>query len=261
MRVRGYPAAALCWVDLFCPDPASVTDFYGELLGWTATGGPGAGRLDFRLGDLVAAGATASDGGPAAWVVFVSTDDIEATAAAVASAGGRVVSPPAEVGTRGRAAICADPQGAVFGLWQRTTFPGTQVHREPGAPSWGELWTRDTAGATAFYKEVFGWSVRAGELAASVDYGEFYTAGRTVGGLVAITDDMPAALPPRWGITVEVADCAAAARRCGELGGAVAFRPMFLGVGTAAFLVDPQGALFGVFEPIPELLDTTHAAL
>ena len=261
MRVRGYPPASLCWFDLWCQDPAGVADFYGQLLGWTTRGGPDDGRLDFLLPDLVAAGATAAADGPAAWMVFISTDDIAATVAAVTSAGGRVVSPPAQVGTRGQAAVCADPQGAVFGLWQRATFAGTQVQREPGSPSWSELWTRDTAGATAFYKDVFDWSERAGELVATVDYGEFYTAGRTVGGLVAITPDMPAALAPRWGVTFEVADCAAVAQRCAALGGAVVIRPMSVGVGTAAFLVDPQGAIFGIFEPIPELLDTTHAAL
>ncbi|GAA1816671.1 VOC family protein [Luedemannella flava] len=255
MRVRGYPPAALCWVDLFCPDLTLASAFYGSLLGWTNAGDPADGRLDFRLGDLVAAGATAAGGGPASWVVFVSTDDLDATVAAVTAAGGRVVTPPAQVGTRGRAAICADPQGAVFGLWQRATFAGSQVQRVAGAPSWSELWTRDTVSAAAFYKEVFGWSERTGELAASVDYGEFYTGGRTVGGLIAITDEMPAELPPRWGVTFEVDDCEAVAARCRDLGGFVAVPPVFVDVGTAAFLVDPLGALFGVFQPIPELLD------
>lgn len=257
MRVRGYPPAALCWVDLFCPDLTAATAFYQRLFGWTAAGDPADGRLDFRLGDLVAAGATAAGRGHAAWVVFVSTEDLAASVAAVTAAGGRVVSPPAEVGSRGRAAVCADPQDAVFGLWQRASFSGIQVQREPGAPSWAELWTRDTAGAGPFYKEVFGWSERAGTFSETVEYGEFYTAGRTVAGLIAMTEQVPAEMPTRWNMTFEVRDCATVAATCLDLGGTVVMAPTFVGVGTAAVLVDPQGAIFTIFEPIPELTDYT----
>jgi uncharacterized protein len=257
MRVRGYPPGSLCWVELVSPDLAGAAAFYGDLLGWSVAGDPADGRLDFRLGGLVTAGATAAAGGRAAWVPFMSTEDAATTATAATTAGGRLLAAPHPVGDRGQRAICADPEGTVFGLWQRAGFGGTQVQREPGTPSWGELWTRDAAGAVTFYKEVFGWSDRPGEFSASVDYHEFYLAGRTVAGLIEMTDAIPASLPARWGTTIEVRECGAVAARCVELGGMVVVPPMFVEVGTAAYLVDPQGALFGIFEPIPELTEPT----
>src|SRR4051794_21735883 len=103
MRVRGYPPGAVCWVDLACPDLPGARDFYRDLFGWSA--GPAAGRhLDFELDGRVTAGATAAAGGPAAWVTYLSTDDVDASVDAVVEHGGRVVSPPTTLDTRGRAA-------------------------------------------------------------------------------------------------------------------------------------------------------------
>jgi predicted enzyme related to lactoylglutathione lyase len=245
----------VCWVDLACPDLPGARDFYRDLFGWSA-GSPTDGHLDFELDGRVTAGATAAAGDRAAWVTYVSTDDVDATVAAVVEHGGRVVSPPTTLSTRGRTAACADPEGAVFGLWQRAGFSGTQALNEPGAPCWGELWTRDTGAAAPFYKAVFGWAQRAGEFAATVAYSEWYVAGRTVGGVVTMTYAVPATMPAHWGTIFQVRDCGAVAARCVELGGMAVVPPGFYGVGTAAYLLDAQGAMFGIFEPIPELLDT-----
>ena len=85
-----------------------------------------------------------------------STDD---AAAAVEAAGGTVLNPPADVGPSGRVALCADPEGAQFGLWQPGTLAGATAVNEPGAWSHSELHTADRSGAERFYGTVLGWEV------------------------------------------------------------------------------------------------------
>lgn len=57
---------------------------------------------------------------------------------------------------RGLAAAVSDPSGAAFRLWDPKAQHGAQVGNEPGAWNWGDLYTRDPAGASAVYAAVFG---------------------------------------------------------------------------------------------------------
>jgi predicted enzyme related to lactoylglutathione lyase len=53
-------------------------------------------------------------------------------------------------------AIFADPNGAVFGVWQAGVHQGAEVVNEPGSFTWSELLTRDVDKAKRFYGEAFG---------------------------------------------------------------------------------------------------------
>ncbi|WP_162181650.1 VOC family protein, partial [Glycomyces tenuis] len=120
-----------------------------------------------------------------------------------------------------------------------------------GAPIWVDSTTPDLAGDTAFYAGLFGWSAR--------DYGEefgHYTElllggdgdeGRSVAGIV------PGEAPGRWHLSFHVADCEAAAARAEKLGGAVVEAPAEVGGDMKfAMLADPNGAEFGLLQPIGE---------
>jgi catechol 2,3-dioxygenase-like lactoylglutathione lyase family enzyme len=60
--------------------------------------------------------------------------------------------------TAGRMAVCADPEGALFSLWEAKDMPGATVVNEAGSLNFNGLATRDVAAAKQFYGSVFGWT-------------------------------------------------------------------------------------------------------
>jgi len=224
------------------------------LFGWAANPTE-IGSTVFTLGDAAAAGmvATATPDQPSGWLTYISTEDIDATAAAVTAGGGTLLRPPTAVGDRGQMAVFADPEGAVFAVWQRGSFRGAQIASEPDAVCWSDIATRDTAAAVAFYGKVFGWTDQPGSVPSEVEYFEWSVNKRVVAGMFEMDERYPAAVPAHWRTTFEVDDCAGTVRRCTELGGQVALEPTDVGAGTYAQLLDPFGAAFGVIELIPEL--------
>lgn len=118
-----------------------------------------------------------------------------------------------------------------------------------GTPCWYELGTTDLDAATHFYGAVLGWSVADSGMP-GMDY-RLATARESVG--VAGMTAVPApGTPPNWLVylAVDNADATAAATR--EAGGSVLMEPADIpGTGRFAVLTDPQGAAFGVLEPLP----------
>jgi hypothetical protein len=57
----------------------------------------------------------------------------------------------------GRMAVCSDPEGAAFCVWEAKEHRGAKVVNEHGAVNFNGLGTRDQEGAKAFYGAVFGW--------------------------------------------------------------------------------------------------------
>lgn len=254
VRIRGYAPATPCWAELACPDPAAAIAFYSGLFGWEATSTE-VGSTVFTLGGAAAAGmvATETPDQPPGWLTYISTENIDATVAAVSGGGGTVLRPPTAVGDRGQMAVFADPEGAVFAVWQSGTFRGAQVASEPNAVCWSDIATRDMAAAVTFYGKVFGWVDQPGSVPGEVEYFEWSVNNRVVAGMFAMGERFPAEVPAHWRTTFEVDDCARVAQRCAALGGQVALEPTQLGVGCYAQLLDPSGAAFGVIELIPEL--------
>jgi predicted enzyme related to lactoylglutathione lyase len=247
--VRGYADGTPCWAQLGTPDIATSEAFYRGLFGWCADADEGA----FRLGGLAVAGLVAGNGpgsGPAGWLTYVATERIDALPDLVSGGGGATVRAPEPLGTKARAALFTDPSGAVFGGWQRTGLPGAQLAGEPNTVCWSDLATGDEPGATTFYGKVFGWEAQPGEMADGMDYREWLSGGRVIGGIVPLRG---ARIPAHWRTAVEVACLDWTIQRCRDLGGRLGFGPIDVLVGRYAELVDPHGAAFGIVELIPEL--------
>jgi predicted enzyme related to lactoylglutathione lyase len=246
--VRGYADATPCWAELATSDVLGAQRFYRELLGWETDP-----ELPlFRHNGLAVAGVVPAGGAPG-WLTYVSVEDLESIPRAVAEAGGTLLLPPTDVGDRGRMALFADRHGAILAAWRRGTFSGAQVGNEPNTICWAELASRDHDGSAAFYHTVFGWGVRDGELVPGIEYSEWMSAGRVVGGMVPMGPEWPESVPPHWRITIEVDNTAETVRRCVELGGQVMMGPLDAVVGDYAMLLDPYGAMFAVISMVPEL--------
>jgi uncharacterized protein len=250
MRVRGYPAGAPCWVDVASPEPDTAADFYSGLFDWAPHSLDDAYTV-FEIRGLAVAGLRgAAPGEPTGWLPYVATDNADTTCALVGEAGGTLLRPPAGVATAARTALVADPTGAVFGLWERFGVPGAQLVNEPGTVSWVEVVGGEPDRVNAFYAKVFGWMDRPGELERGRSYTEFYDHDRVMAGLV------PGDGPPRWAVSVLVADCAAAVDRAVAAGAATLAPCTELPIGRFAEIADPFGARLGLVELTPEILDS-----
>ncbi|MEI5098051.1 VOC family protein [Streptomyces sp. PmtG] len=119
--VAGVPGAP-AWNELLTRETAEVAKFYRTLFGYTEEASDVAGLdyLTFFLdGEAVASvhgvgSALPRDRG-AHWMTYFETADVDASVERVDALGGRVVE-PVRVGTHGRVATVADPEGAVFTL-------------------------------------------------------------------------------------------------------------------------------------------------
>jgi predicted enzyme related to lactoylglutathione lyase len=156
-----------------------------------------------------------------------------------------VLMEPDDVGDSGRMAVCADPAGASFCLWQAKAHRGAAIVNEPGSLNFNDLHTRDIEGASAFYGAVFGWELLGAggfSMWALPGYGDLLEERNpgtrenmaamgaperfedVVASLNPIPDDQPDT-PAHWGVTFAVDDADAIAARAAQLGGRVVVPP------------------------------------
>jgi predicted enzyme related to lactoylglutathione lyase len=243
-----------CWVDLGSPDIAASAAFYGGLFGWTAftAAEPEAGGYTTFLKDgqaVAAVGPLAGPEQPPAWTVYFATPDADALSDRVRGAGGGVLMAPFDVFDYGRMAVCADPEGAVFGVWQAGTMEGADLLAAQGALGWVELASRDPEGARGFYRL----ALQVGDRVVpyeSFEYTLWLAGDAAVAGMVPMEGDLwPVGVPPHWMVYFVVADCDYTAARVSELRGSVSVPPTDTPAGRFAVLGDPHGALFSIITP------------
>jgi predicted enzyme related to lactoylglutathione lyase len=238
--MNAFAPGTAVWVDLATPDAQASASFYGQLFGWAASAPAEelGGYQNLTLDGRRVAGLTPM-GGPI-WMTHFSTADADASAALVTANGGRVAYEPMDVADLGRLAICEDPQGAPFGLWQPGRHRGAELVGTPGALAWSEIHTGDIAAAAAFYEAVFGWTATV-EPMEGHDYTLFLNRGRPVAGAGAVSGT------PYWLAWFAVADADATVAVATEHGAEVVAGPFDIPtVGRTAILRDPHGARFGV---------------
>jgi len=274
-----YPAGVPCWVDITQPDLDATMAFYGGLFDWQfeVRTPPGAANsyAYARKDGLLVAG-VGGGGDPSDWTTYVAVDSAHQTAATVTTHGGRVITGPLDVPRAGRVALCADPAGARFGLWQPGENHGAELVNAPGSWNFSDLTTSDASQAEAFYAAVFGWECEPFEMSAGEKgsiwrlpgYGEFLAerdpalrerqaAAQAPDGFadaVAILNPTPDEGPgdvARWSVIFAVADADAAFARALGLG-ATAVTPLFdtdyTRMGTVR---DPQGGTLTLSEYRP----------
>ena len=273
-----------CWVDTTQPDPDAAVAFYRDLFGWEfedvmPPGAPGRYIVARIGGGDVAAVASQPEGGPPAaqWNTYIWVADADETAAKVRAAGGQVLGEPMDVTEAGRMAVCADPAGATFILWQPRRHRGATVVNQHGALNFNDLHTPDVAGAREFYGAVFGWDLLemggAGGMWALPAYGDFLER-RTPGfranvaqmGGPARFEEVVASVtvnadaPAHWGVTFGVDDADAIAARAQELGARVLVAPVDAPWVRMTVIADPQGATFTASQFVAENKDVAQPA-
>ena len=113
------------WDELMTTDVEAAKRFYGEVVGWESRDmdmGNDYVYTIFSSGGADRAGCgTQPDGeqaGPPSWLVYLGTDDVDATLDKAKSLGATTVyMEPMDIPTVGRLAVFADPTGAAVGLF------------------------------------------------------------------------------------------------------------------------------------------------
>jgi predicted enzyme related to lactoylglutathione lyase len=246
----GYAPGTPSWVDLQSPDVGESVTWYAELFGWeTGEASPeGGGYTPFTMRGVPVAGVgPTTEPGTPGWTTYISVEDATRSANLVEMAGGTVLTAPIDVLDVGRMALVADPQGAVFALWQPRAHRGAGLVNEPGGFAWNELLSPDPTASRAFYARVFGWGANTMAMGPT-EYTEWTLDGASVGGMMALGAPWPEGTPPRWIVYFSVADCDATAARVTATGGQVMAPPMDIPPGRVALVADPHGAVFYVMK-------------
>jgi uncharacterized protein len=250
-RVTSLPLDAPLWFDLMTSDAPAAHAFYGALFGWQfdALGETVGSYAVCRIADAPAAGIGAIPPGqswPSAWNVYFGVASLERTLSVVLAAGGQQVMPVEEVGDYGRMAFCADPTGAIFGLWQPGTHVGAGIIQEPGAMTWCEVNTRDAAGAAGFYHRVFGLDLTEGVMQGT-PYHTLSRSGTPICGVLQMNEQW-GDIPPHWMVYFAVQHADEAKHVVEAHGGTVPYGPFPTPFGRICVVQDPQGATFSVIE-------------
>jgi predicted enzyme related to lactoylglutathione lyase len=243
------------FVELVTPDLAVVKKFYAGLFGWTFR--------DIQAGEIAYAEALL-DGRPVAglihktvpageqrqpaWLSFFAVGDVDAARKVALQNGAKVLFEPHNIPDRGREAVFADPQGAVFAVLASSSGDPPDVLAAPGEWIWSSLITRDPDAGAAFYQKLFGYEVF--ELPAKEGHQHLLLASDNHAR--ASVNTLPAKRPdvhPRWLNYVRVEDAVKMTAKVVALGGRVLVEPRIdRHGGKVAVVADPSGAPFGLLE-------------
>jgi predicted enzyme related to lactoylglutathione lyase len=237
----GYQPGTFCWAELAAVDPGAARAFYAGLFGWEAE------DTTFSLGGRAVSGLSGRepDGGPPAWLSYVSVVDATEVAARARDAGATVVRDASDVVAGRRTAVLEDPTGAVFGLWEPKPHIGAGLVNVPGALCLNQLNSSDPERAARFYGDVFGWRI---ESVGSPEqpYWGIFNGPHLNGGMMPLPAGSGGG--SHWLVYFATEDVDPAAARIGELDGRVLLPPMAVPGGRITVALDPQGAVFAVVE-------------
>ena len=262
MRFTSHSQGTPCWVDLATTDQAAAKAFYAELFGWDCQDNPmdESGSVFYTMAMLNGAFVGGmyeqpedqrQAGIPPHWMIHIAVDDVDAIAARVPELGGTVGAPPFDVFEAGRMSIITDPAGAPVAFWQAKDHIGAGVKSEPNTIHWCELLAEDPGAVTAFYTNLLGMESETMTMAQGGDYTIFLSNGCGVAGTMAMPEHLrERGVPAHWSVYFQAADVDAVVGQAVATGAQIALPPMDIAmVGRIAFLLDPQGAGFGLTQP------------
>ena len=248
-------AGDFCWINMLTPQPTEARAFFSKVLGWTYFEMPGMGH-GMQVGGRDIGGVfdlngpNTPPGTPPLIGVMVKVDSADATGEKVTSLGGKAM-PAFDIMDKGRMAVCFDPNGANFDVWQARKGPGTDV--DPtlhGAPSWFETMTTDPDRAKTFYTSLFGWTAEAKQFPGFA-YTTFSLNGAPVAGMMKIMPEM-GPVPPHWGVYFTVKNVDETAKEAAALGAKLCVPPQDVpGIGRFCGITSPQGVTFYVITYLP----------
>ena len=254
-RGQEHHVGKVIFEELVTPDLAASKLFYAGMFGWSfrdfQAGGTHytAASLDGRpVAGLVQKDTPADGHRHPAWLTFVAVRDVDATRETAVRNGAKVLLEPRNIPDRGREAVFADPQGAVFAVLASSSGDPADELAEPGEWIWSSLFTRDPDADAGFYQTLLDYEVF--DLPSSGSESHLMMASENYARASAnMLPTSAVGAHPHWINYVRVDDVAKMVDKAVALGAhvMVGTRPDRHG-GHVAIVADPQGAVFGMLE-------------
>jgi hypothetical protein len=243
------------FAELITPDLGRAKQFYAGLLGWSFRDFAG-GRSPYAeaylagnpVAGLVQKAVPPGDHAQPIWLNFFATSDADVTARIAVQNGARLLVAPHDRADRGREAVLADPQGAVFAVLASSSGDPPDMLAARGDWIWRSLITSDPVSDSDFYKAVFGFRVM--KLPDSPSEQHLLLACDNFARATA--NSVPEGHPnmhPHWLAYLRVDDVKQAVAKVAALGGRTLVEPRVdRHGGLIAVVADPLGAPFGLME-------------
>jgi uncharacterized protein len=243
------------WADLATPDLAVAERFYGGLFGWTFqaihTGDSdyAVALADGRpIGGLYQKPIPSGEHRQSAWLTFIAVRDVDAAKKIAVANRAKVLADSRSYPARGRQAVLADPEGAVFAILASSSGDAPDFLAAPGEWIWSSLLSKDPGAEAAFYQHVF--SYDAFDLAS--DDGTEHVILSSDEFARASANALPADSSRRhahWLNFIRVDNTVDMVAKVSASGGRVLVEPhVDRHGGRVAVVADPAGAPFGLME-------------
>jgi uncharacterized protein len=244
----------IIWLDLVTPDLNQAKRFYSGLFGWTFQSVAGDPNYAVALLDgepvagILQRAVPSGQQRQPAWLSFIAVGDVDAVTRAALAHGAKVLAEPKTYSQRGRQAVFADPDGAVFAVLSSSSGDPQDVLAAPGQWLWSSLLVKNADQEASFYHALFGYDVfelpsddnSKHVILSSDDYAR--------AGVSALPGDA-VRRHPHWLNFVRVEDAEAATAQAVALGGRVLVEPRVdRHGGKLAVVADPSGAPVGLME-------------
>ena len=245
----------IVWAELVTPDLAAAERFYGGLFGWTFQS-LHSGKSDYAVavadgrpvGGLYQKAIPAGEHRQSAWLTFIAVSDVAAAKRAALAHGAKVVSDAKSYPERGRQAVLADPEGAVFAVLASSSGDAPDLLAVHGEWIWSSLLSQDAGTEAAFYQQVFSYDVFD---LASEDGLEHVILSSDDFARASVNSFPPGAARrhPHWLNFIRVDHTIDAVAKAVSSGGRVLVEPhVDRHGGQVAVVADPAGAPLGLME-------------
>jgi uncharacterized protein len=243
----------MIWADLITPSLAAAESFYAGLFGWTfqdmrtADSDYAVALLDGRpIAGVLQKAMPAGERRQPAWLTFLAVRDVDAARGIALRQGAKSVYEPKTYPRRGRQAVVADPDGAVFALVASTSGDPADFLAVPGEWIWSSVFAHDPKRSAAFYKAVFGYEVFD---LPSDDSAEHVILSSDDYARAGIHTLPPGHRRPHWLNFIRVVDTSESSAKAVALGGRILVEPFVdRHGGKISVIADPAGAPIGLME-------------
>lgn len=249
--------SSFVWYEFHTPDAKAAQAFYQAVFHWT-TNDAGSPDRPYTIinADRVGIGgflqkppASFASGATPYWIGYIGVADLDSALAKHQKLGGKVHRAAETIPGVGHFAVVADPQGAIFVLFQPANAQ-QQLERPKagslGSPAWHDLAAVDWESDFAYYADMFGWTKStAMDMGPNGVYQIFASGSQPIGGMMT---RMNPTQPPGWLFYFHVEhDIQQAIDRVKQHGGTVIHGPSEVPGGQKiAHCLDPQGAIFAM---------------
>jgi predicted enzyme related to lactoylglutathione lyase len=245
-----YHEGKFVWHDLLTDKVPEVKNFYGELFGWEFEGDddPKAKYTLIKYQEKPIGGIVYTDLkedlNESQWLSYLSVNDVDAAVKFVEDHGGTVHRKPWDLKDRGRVAVVADAQEALFVVIR--TDGGDPPDQEPiiNVWLWNELFASNDEAAIKFYEGLTGYTHEGMTVRDTATYHLMKKGEKSRAGIILNPFE---GVRPNWLPYVRVKDPAALVEKVEKLGGEVVLAPREdIRNGSVALIIDPSGAAVAI---------------